>query len=65
MGSQARIVKEIYVPKLLQTENEFETKLLVFVTAYVAGVGWSLTVVVCGEVRDEVGRRKVCSCMCT
>jgi hypothetical protein len=52
------VVKEIYVPKLLQTQNEFETKLLVVVTAYVAGVGWSLTMVVCGELRGCSGEEK-------
>ena len=36
------VVKEIYVQRLLQTENEFETKLLVVVTAYVATVGWGV-----------------------
>ena len=44
-------MKKIYVRRLLQTEYEFESKVLVVVTAYVAGVGWSLTMVVCGELR--------------
>jgi hypothetical protein len=59
------VVKEIYIRRLLQTENEFETKLLAVVTAYVAGVGLSLTIVVCGELLDEVGGVKVCSYMYT
>jgi len=52
------VVKEIYVRRLLQTENEFETKLLVVVTAYVARVGWGLTMVVCGELRGCSGKEK-------
>jgi hypothetical protein len=52
------VVKEIYVRRLLQTESEFETKLLAVVTAYVARVGWRLTVVVCGKLWGCSGKEK-------
>ena len=52
------VVKESYVRRVQETENEFETKLLVVVTAYVARVGWSLTMVVCGELLGRSGKEK-------
>lgn len=58
------VVKEIYVRRVLQTENEFETKVLVVVTACVVRVGWwSLTMVVCGELLGRSGEGFVLICV--
>jgi hypothetical protein len=63
MRSQEDVTKKIYTRRLLETENEFEGKLLVVVAARDwRGGGGTNIISHCGESPDEEGGGKGCSC---